>query len=129
MEPIDKPFRFTWDFCVVWGLLVSPIYLMTRQIRGDTPWYSFGVFIIMLSLIVTFLIYGPVLLARQIIHSGAHGRLVLRILISIVLTAILLFLGLIVSGLYSSGAARTFAFFFIVVAIVYLHWRTDEKNQ
>ena len=24
MNTIDRPFRFTWDFCVVWVLLVVP---------------------------------------------------------------------------------------------------------
>ena len=127
MEPIDKPFRFTWDFCVVWAILVVPTFLLTHKLDLG-PWYSYGSILILLPLFATFILYGPVLVARLVVRSGAHGRLVLRVLISIILAAALLFVGLYVSGFYSRGNARTLAFFFVAAAIVYLHWRTDEKN-
>jgi hypothetical protein len=127
MRPIDRPFRFTWDFCVAWALLAVPAFVLTRRLELG-PWYSHYSAVIVLSLFATFVLYGPILLSRQVIHSGAHGRLVLRVLFSIILTAILLFVGLMKSGFYSRGNARILAFFFVAAAIVYLHWRTDETD-
>ena len=128
MQPIDRPFRFSWDFCVVWALLAVPAFVLLR--REDTgPWYSRYACIIVLSLFATFVLYGPVMLSRQIVRSGSHGRDVLRVLISILLVAALLFVGLMVSGFYSHSNARILALFFVVAATVYLHWRTDETDD
>jgi hypothetical protein len=128
MQPIDRPFRFSWDFCVVWALLAVPTFFFTRRVDIG-PWYSHYGCIILISLFATFVLYGPVLLSRQIVRSGSHGGVVLRVLISILLVAVLLFMGLMVSGFYSRGNARILAFFFVVMAIVYLHWRTDETDD
>lgn len=127
MEPIDRPFRFTWDFCLVWALLVLPTFLITHGLDLG-PWYSYGAILILLPLFATFALYGPILIARQVVRSGAHGSGVLRILISIILAAVLLFVGLFVSGFYSQGNARILAFFFVAAAVIYLHWRTDERK-
>jgi hypothetical protein len=127
MEPIDKPFRFTWDFCVVWAFLVVPTFLLTHNLDLG-PWYSYGGILILLPLFATFVLYGPILVARQAVRSGTHGRLVFRSLISIILAAVLLFFGLLGSGFYSRSNARIIAFLFIIAAIVYLHWRTDERE-
>ena len=100
MEPIDRPFRFTWDFCVVWALLLVPIlFFACRWDLG--PWYSYCAFVIVVPFIATFFIYGPVLLARQIIRSGSRGWFVARVLIS-VLIVLTLFFGV----LYISGHGR-----------------------
>jgi hypothetical protein len=125
MKPIDRPFRFTWDFCLVWAFLVVLAFLLTRKLDLG-PWYSHCTVLILLSLFAAFALYGPILIARQIVRSGAHGRLVLRTLISIILAAVFIFGGLFVLGFCSPGNAQIFAFFFVAIAIVYLHWRTDE---
>jgi len=93
------------------------------------PWYSYCGCIILVSLFATFVLYGPVLLSRQIVRSGTHGWFVLRVLISILLVGVLLFVGLLVSGFYSRSNARILAFFFVAAATVYLHWRTDETDD
>jgi hypothetical protein len=128
MQPIDRPFRFSWDFCVVWALLAVPTFLVTKRVDLG-PWYSHYGCIILTSLFSTFVFYGPVLLSRQIIHSGSHGRLILRVFVSILLAAVLLFVGLMASGFYSPGNARIVAFVFVVIATIYLHWRTDEADD
>jgi hypothetical protein len=128
MQPIDRPFRFGRDFCVVWALLAVPTFLLTRRMDLG-PWYSYFGCIILISLFATFVLYGPVLLSRQIVRSGVHGWFVLRVLISILLVGVLLFVGLLVSGFYSRSNARILAFVFVAAAIVYLHWRTDEREQ
>jgi len=89
MQPIDKPFRFTRDFCIVWALLAVGVHLMLRHERPNQTWYSYPAMIIIGSLLATFLVYGPVLLARQIIQSGSRGWFVARVFISIVLAAAL----------------------------------------
>ena len=83
MQSIDRPFRFTWDFVVVWALLVVPAFLLTR--RSDFgPWYSYCGILILLPLFAAFVLYGPVLLARQIICSDSRGWFVARLFISII---------------------------------------------
>ena len=128
MQPVDRPFRFSWDFCAVWALLAVPTFLLTRHMDLG-PWYSYCGCIILVSLFATFVLYGPVLLSRQIVRSGTHGWFVLRVLISILLVGVLLFVGLLVSGFYSRSNARILAFFFVAAATVYLHWRTDETDD
>jgi len=126
MDPIDKPFRFTWDFCVVWALLALPVFLLIRQWEND-PWYSYGALLLLASLLATFFIYGPVLLVRQVIRSGSRGRFVTRVFLSILLVLILFFIGLYVfgcdkhiSGLWGGITA--------CIATIYLHWRTDQNR-
>jgi hypothetical protein len=128
MEPIDQPFRFTWDFCVVWALLTVPALIFVLSGRWDIgPWYSDTAFIIVVPFIATFFVYGPVLFVRQIIQSGSHGRLVLRVFLSIVLVAALLFGGLYFSGFYTEWRARLLAGIFTAAATVYLSWRTEKR--
>ena len=124
MQSIDRPFRFTWDFVVVWAVLVVPAFLLTR--RSDFgPWYSYCGILILLPLFAAFVLYGPVLLARQIIRSGSRGWFVARLFFSIIFAAALLFGGLYFSGFYSSSDARILAFFFVTAATVYLNWRLE----
>jgi len=93
----------------------------------NATWYDF-IFLLFVSVFATFLIYGPVLLVRQIIRSGSRGRFVARVFLSILL-ATGLFFGVLyvlghgkdVSGLWGGVAAG--------VACFYLHWRTDERDK
>ena len=126
IDPIDRPFRFSWDFCVVWALLATPTFLLTRHM-GFGPWYSYVGLLILLSLFSAFVLYGPVLLARQVFRSGSRGRLVARALLAILLVAVLLFGGLYFSGLYTESRARVMASFFIIAATLFLSWRTERK--
>jgi ABC-type multidrug transport system permease subunit len=123
MQPIDRPFRFTPDFCVVWALLALPAFFLIRG-SDSGPGYSQAAAVILLSLFATILVYGPVLLARQIVHSGRRGWFVLRVLLSI-LFAVFLFAGvLIITGQVEHIWSGIVAF----VAIVYLHWRLRQDR-
>lgn len=107
MKPIDQPFRFSRDFCIAWALLISPaLYLVCSGAWSFGPWYSQVAFVILVPFIATFFVYGPVLLARQIIRSGSRGWFVFRVFFSIVLVAALLLAGLYFSGLYTEWRAR-----------------------
>jgi hypothetical protein len=128
MQAIERPFRFSWDFCVVWALLVVPVFILTRS-RDFGPWYSEAALLILVPLFATFVLYGPVLLARQVIHSGARGRFVFRVLLSIVLAAVLLFGGLFLSGVYTENRARILGFVFTAAATVYLSWRLERHGN
>jgi hypothetical protein len=128
MKPIDQPFRFTWDFCVAWGLLTVPTLIFVLSGRWDFgPWYSDVAFIIVVPFIATFFIYGPVLFVRRIIQSGSHGWFVLRVFLSVVLVATLLLVGLYFSGFYTEWRARFLAGIFTAAATVYLSWRTEKR--
>ena len=128
MQAIDRPFRFGWDFCVVWALLVVPVFFLTRSFDAG-PWYSEAALLVLVSLFATFVLYGPVLLARQVIHSGARGRFAIRVLLSIVLTAVLLFGGLFFSGAYTESRARILGFIFTAGATAYLSWRLERHER
>src|SRR6516164_66905 len=126
MEPIDRPFHFTWDFCVVWALLVVPTFLLTRHLDFQ-PWYSYAGILILLPLFAAFALYGPVLLIHQIIRSGYRGRFVARRFFATLLVAALLFVGLRLSGFYTESRASILAFFFVGAATLFLSWRPEEK--
>src|SRR5437879_4527540 len=105
MQAVDRPFRFTRGFCVVWVLLVVPTFFLTRLLDFG-PWYFEAAFLILAPLFATFVLYGPVLFARQIVRSGSRGWFVVRIFFSIVLAAALLLGGLMASGFYTVSRAR-----------------------
>ena len=124
MEPIDRPFRFTWDFCVVWALLLVPILIFAR--RWDMgPWYSYCAFIIVVPFIATFFVYGPVLLVRQMFRSGSRGWFVARVFVTIVLVVALFFSILTFVG-HGKDISSLWAFVVAGAASAYLHWRTDK---
>jgi len=82
--------------------------------------------LIVAPLLATFVLYGPVLLFRQLIRSGSRGWFVARVFLSIVFVAALLFGGFLLSGFYTESRACILAFVFIIAAIVYLHWRQER---
>ncbi|SRR5258708_2316789 len=124
MQPIDRPFRFTWDFGVVWALLVVPAFVLTHR-SELRPWYSCCGLLILLPLFAAFALYGPVLLARQLIRSGSRGWFVARVFFSVIVAATLLFGGLYISGFYTRDGAGILAFLFVAAATVYLNWRLE----
>jgi hypothetical protein len=124
-QAIDRPFRFTLDFLVVWVLLAFPAFFLIHG--GDIgPWYSQAAALILLPLFATFVLYGPVLLARQIIRSGSRGWFVLRVLLSILLGAVLFAAVVLFTGHGDHAARWTGTATF--VAIVYLHWRLRDER-
>src|SRR6266404_2840388 len=125
MQPIGRPFRITLDFAVVWVLLPVPVIMLMRGLDIG-PWYSRAAAVMVLSLFATFLLYGPVLLARQIVRSGSHGWFVLRVFLSILFMAFLYAAVLFFSG-YGEHASWTGTASF--VAIVYLHWRLRNERR
>ena len=123
MEPIERPFRFTWDFCVVWALLVVPALIQVLSGHWNLgSWYSNAAFLVVVPFIAVFFIYGPVLFARQIVRSGSYGWFVARVFLTTVLVIALFFGGLYVSGQGKdiSGLWGGVAAF---VAVIYLHRR------
>jgi hypothetical protein len=125
MQPIDRPFRPCWDFFVAWSLLALATFWMIRRMASDQPWYAFCALIVVLSLFATIILYGPVLLARQIVRSGSRGRFVARVLVSMLLAAVLFAAVLLFTGHgdhppWWTGAATC-------VAIIYLHWRLRDE--
>jgi hypothetical protein len=128
MQPIDRPFRFTLDFSVVWVLLAVPTFFLTRRIDMG-PWFSQLAVLILLPLFATFVLYGPVLLARQIFRSGSRGWFVARVLLSILMFTVLLFGGLLLSGYYTEGRARIYAFACSGFATAYLNWRLRHEPR
>lgn len=128
MQAIDRPFLFTRDFCVVWALLVVPAFLLTRS-RDVGPWYSEAALLILAPLFAAFVLYGPVLLVRQVIQSGSRGWFVARLFISIVLTASLLLGVLLISGFYTEGRGHIFASAFTSAATGYLSWRLERHQR
>jgi hypothetical protein len=125
MEPIDRPFRFTWDFCVVWVFLTGVAFWLTRRSELAELRLSYFAILILLPFFATFIFYGPVLLARQIIRSGSRGWFVVRVFLSILFVAILFSAVLLITGHADDASwwSGTVSF----SAIVYLHCRLKDK--
>jgi hypothetical protein len=124
MQPIDRPFRFTLDFGVVWVLLAIPAFFLIRRAEIG-PWYSQTAEIILLPLFAAFVLYGPVLLARQVVRSGSRGWFVLRVFVSVLLGTVLFAAVLLFTG-HGERAHWVGAASFI--AILYLHWRLRNER-
>jgi hypothetical protein len=122
MHPIDRPFRFTLDFCIVWLVLAVPTYLLTRRWDIYEPTWSFCSLVLLLSLFATFCIYGPVILARQIIRSGSHGWFVARVFVSVLLVTVMFFGVLYISG-HGKDVSGIWGGVAAFAAITYLHWK------
>jgi hypothetical protein len=125
MEPIDRPFRPGWDFCIIWAAFAFVIYLTIP--KTSAPWYEYIAILILLSAFATLVLYGPVLLVRQIFHSGSRGRFVAGVFISILIGIILFSLAMYYTGngphaQWWSGAA-------IATAITYLNWKLNSARQ
>src|SRR5271168_4969164 len=129
MQPIDKPFRFTFDFCIVWALLAVPVFLLARHSDFVSPWYTYAGLLILLSLFAAFVLYGPVLLVRQVTRSGSRGFIVMRIFISLLLVAVLIFGGIVFIR-FLHGEPGTFGrvcfCIFVGVATTFLSWRSER---
>jgi hypothetical protein len=126
MQPIDRPFRFTLNFCVVWALLAIPTFFLVRG-ADIGPWYSKTAELVLLPLFASFVIYGPVLLTQQVIRSGSRGWFVARVLLSILIFTVFVFGGLWLSGAYTEAKARYLAFGVSAFATAYLHWRLRRE--
>ena len=123
---VDKPFRFTWDFCVVWALcLVGALYVLPH-FKG-AHLYERYLLALLVSLFATFLLYGPVLLARQIIASGSRGGFVARVFVSVLLV-ICVSAGAFYFIPYTPWRGHVFAFAVALVATFYLQWRLDSSS-
>lgn len=127
MQEIDRPFRFTWEFVGIWTLLAIPATWLVASAK-IRPWYSAIALAILVALFSTFVIYGPVLLWRQVIHSGTRGRLALRTLLSLICVGTVLFVGLLLSGFYTEGRAQILGFLFSGLATAYLNWKMEKRS-
>ena len=125
MQPIDRPFRFTWDFCVVWSFLTVITFFLTRRSELAEIRLSYVAILILLPFFATFILYGPVLLALQIVRSDAPGWFVARVLVSILLVAVLIAVIMLFTGRGDHGAWWSGAASFAAVA--YLHWRLRDE--
>jgi hypothetical protein len=126
MEPIDQPFRPKWDFYVVWTFFAVVILWLTHQGEKDTVWYCYCAILILSSLFATIVLYGPVLLARQIIRSGSRGWFVVRVLVSTLLAVVVFCFILLVTG-HANNGSQWWSGLAIAVAMTYLHWRLRNK--
>jgi hypothetical protein len=128
MEPIDKPFRFTWDFCFVWILLAAPVAFLVWKCDPLAAIWSHLILLLLLSLFATFVIYGPILLVRQIVGSGSRGLLVFRVFVSTVLVIALFFCALSVFG-HGRDIPGFWVFVVAGVSTAYLNWRIDGAKK
>jgi cation transport ATPase len=132
MKPIDAQFRPKIDFFVAWFMIALAAVTFARPWNDGLPWYSTVAWILVVPFILTFFIYGPILLMRQVIRSGSRGWFVLRTFVSISLVAALI-LGVvfIISGKKSSDAGHIAAVALVYASITYLRSKNGkgEANQ
>ena len=122
MAPIDRPFRFTLDFCAVWVTLAICTFLITQHWKLNEPIWSYWCCVASISLFATFITYGPVLLARQIIGSGSRGRFVARVFFSVTVVQCLFFIALFI---FQRGTELSWAWGCLAAfgSTLYLNWR------
>jgi len=120
MESIDQPFRPKLDFYIVWAFLGVATLWLTHQMKRDEGWVAYSAIVILVSLFSTIILYGPVLLSRQIIRSGSRGWFVLRVLISTLLGVILFCVILFVTG-HANNNSQIWSGLVIAGAMTYLH--------
>src|SRR5260221_6159303 len=90
MMQIDKPFRISRRFALVWTCLAGAVGLVVfRRYHGAI--YEKVSVTLLGSLYATFCLYGPILLARQVFKSGGRGWFVLQIAVTIVFGLALVF--------------------------------------
>src|SRR5438093_684691 len=97
MMEIDKPFRISGRFAMVWACLAGAVGLLVFR-RNHGAAYEKVIITVLGSLYVTFCLYGPILLARQIIKSGGRGVFVLQVLLTIFLGVALVFGALVLTN-------------------------------
>jgi hypothetical protein len=110
------------------ALLLAPTLYFLPRWKGQQG-YEHYLLVVFVALFATFFLYGPVLLARQIISSGSRGWFVARLFISIIMVAVLLLGGMYWFGLYTESRGHVFALLFTAVAIFYLQWRTETSSR
>jgi predicted Kef-type K+ transport protein len=126
MREIDGPFRFTWDFCLVWALfLIVALYLVPSSKSAHA--YEHPLAALLASLFATFLLYGTILLVRQIFASGSRGWFVARAFVSVLLV-ILLGAGVFYFVPYTPRRGHVFVFVAAVASTLYLQWRLDSSS-
>ncbi len=127
MNEIDRPFRPRLSFFIIWALLAIPVIYYAIKLMSDLPWYSFVSFAIVVSLFMTFAIYGPILLIQQIISSGSRGAYIARVFASILIALSIIFGIVYLTGIYEkvSGTPGWLCFILLVsvVSNLYLHSR------
>jgi hypothetical protein len=127
MSPIDQEFRPKKDFFVAWFLIAVAAVAIGRPWSFDLPRFSKVAWILVVPFILTFFIYGPVLLARQIIHSGTRGWLVFRTFMAVILGAGLILGVLHLAGLQGSAFAQIVEVGVTAFAIIVLDMRTGKR--
>lgn len=123
---IDKPFRFTWDFCVVWLVFFVVAFYELPASKGAHG-YEHPLASALVSLFATFLIYGPVLLVRQIIRSGSRGWFVARVFLS-VLVVLFVAAGVFYFTGYTPERGHVFGLVAGFGSIAFLHWRLERPR-
>lgn len=123
---VDRPFRFTWNFCVVW-LVLFAVTLYSLPASKGAHAYEHPLASALVSLFATFLIYGPVLLVRQILRSGSRGWFIARIFVSVLLV-LLLAAGVFYFIPYTPDRGHIFAFIAGGGSVVFLQWRLERPR-
>lgn len=127
MRPIDQEFRPRKDFFVAWFLIAVVAVIIGRPWSFDLPWFSKVAWILVVPFILTFFIYGPALLARQIIHSGTRGWFVFRTALAVIVGAALILGTLHLAGLQGSPFGQMVKVGVSAIAIIVLDVRIGRR--
>ncbi|MCX7007850.1 MAG: hypothetical protein NTY53_11495 [Kiritimatiellaeota bacterium] len=123
MEEIDKPFRLSADFVVAWILIAIATCLITHPWKFDLPLYSIISYVLVVPFLFTFVIYGPVLLMRQVLRSGRRGWFVGGVFLQIIVA-----IGCLLGVMEYFGLARKIhGALFSGLAVIYLNYQIYRK--
>jgi hypothetical protein len=101
-------------------------YIAVRRLDVG-PWYSEAALLIVIPFLLTFVVYGPVMFLQAAMASGARGYFVAQVLARVLATALVLFGGLLLSGLYTEDRAGQLGGVFVAVALVYVNFKLRRK--
>ena len=127
MKPIDAQFRPKMDFFVAWFLIALASVTFAQPWNDGLPWFSTVAWILVVPFILTFFIYGPILLMREVIRSGSRGWLVFREFLSITLALVIYTGAVLITGKNSASSGHLSGFALTWIAINYLNRRIGKK--
>jgi hypothetical protein len=110
-----------------------PTFLLVQKYVAGSYWYSNFALAIIVSLFLDFLLYGPVLLLRQIRSSGTRGYFMLRVVVSVLMFIVIAVAVMYFGNLSSKeeGWARFAILSIAAVASFYVNYRIScqEKEE
>ena len=129
MKPIEKQYRFTWDFYILWILIALGIILIAKPWQFDMHIVSKVAVTIGMPFILAIVLHTFIHFIIAIVQSGSYGFLVLYRFLIFLFSMGLIFGVLLITGLYTESRARFFGFVFALLSTFIADYIIKRKTQ